>query len=485
MLDDDVVTVPAGWYPDPMGLPQLRWWDNHSWTEFTSAARTPLIVQDEPRLAYADDDLPSRRSQREQRTAADGARQQPMSKAELMSTLRELEPPKAQQVERSQPAPGAGENRAAEDAARHEAEQRAAEQRAAEQRAAEQHAAQQQQAAEQRAAQQRAEQQRAEQQQAYERQSYGAPGAPQETASGFGQQQGFAQQPGFDQAGFGQQQQGFTQQGFGQQPGFPQQGFQGAPAGDPFSDFVQPPEQPRSARSSVNYTEAPRSFNPSTQHFTYAQENAAPTRRRLDRSQLIYTPAVWALAMIPLIQMVVILLTVSSGAQSLPAAVPIAIQVAAYAAAVVLAVFDRRSLLAAGHHAPAHWALALLTAPIYLIARSVATNREFGRGITPIVLWASLAIIQMLSVLAVPGILISALPEVFKAQVEQSITNDAAIVGTSLDVTCPAPAVQIGVQFVCIGETETGNTVEFAVSLQRSNGWIDWRVDSNTWKAIN
>lgn len=28
--------TPAGWYPDPSGLPQLRWWDNHKWTEFVS-----------------------------------------------------------------------------------------------------------------------------------------------------------------------------------------------------------------------------------------------------------------------------------------------------------------------------------------------------------------------------------------------------------------------------------------------------------------
>ena len=104
LLDDDIVTVPAGWYPDPMGLPQLRWWDNYAWTEFTSAARTPLIMQDEPKLAYADDDLPSRRSQREQRQQ-DGNRQQTGNPADLASTLRQLEPPKPQNIERSQPAP--------------------------------------------------------------------------------------------------------------------------------------------------------------------------------------------------------------------------------------------------------------------------------------------------------------------------------------------------------------------------------------------
>ena len=33
--------VPAGWYPDPLGLPQLRWWDGGAWTEFTSAVVGP------------------------------------------------------------------------------------------------------------------------------------------------------------------------------------------------------------------------------------------------------------------------------------------------------------------------------------------------------------------------------------------------------------------------------------------------------------
>ena len=60
MADDDV-RVPAGWYPDPLGLPQLRWWDNHAWTEHTSDARQPMVAEtvtaaSPTRLAYADDD---------------------------------------------------------------------------------------------------------------------------------------------------------------------------------------------------------------------------------------------------------------------------------------------------------------------------------------------------------------------------------------------------------------------------------------------
>ncbi|WP_167050788.1 DUF2510 domain-containing protein [Salinibacterium sp. ZJ77] len=59
MADEEGV-VPAGWYPDPLGLPQLRWWDNHAWTEHTSDARQPMVAHEtvaSAKLAYADDDI--------------------------------------------------------------------------------------------------------------------------------------------------------------------------------------------------------------------------------------------------------------------------------------------------------------------------------------------------------------------------------------------------------------------------------------------
>ncbi|MCS0499088.1 DUF2510 domain-containing protein [Protaetiibacter mangrovi] len=50
MTDDR--QVPAGWYPDPLGLPQLRWWDGQGWAEHTSEARRPLFAA--PTLTFAD-----------------------------------------------------------------------------------------------------------------------------------------------------------------------------------------------------------------------------------------------------------------------------------------------------------------------------------------------------------------------------------------------------------------------------------------------
>ena len=102
MFEDDV-TVPAGWYPDPMGLPQLRWWNNHAWTELTTEARPPLVVQAPTRLAFADDELPTRRQQREQRerdeeyatlaTDENEARDAASARAPLTVTLREIDAP--------------------------------------------------------------------------------------------------------------------------------------------------------------------------------------------------------------------------------------------------------------------------------------------------------------------------------------------------------------------------------------------------------
>lgn len=46
--------TPAGWYPDPLGLPQLRWWDGQGWGEHTSEARRPLLGQPTRSVAFAD-----------------------------------------------------------------------------------------------------------------------------------------------------------------------------------------------------------------------------------------------------------------------------------------------------------------------------------------------------------------------------------------------------------------------------------------------
>ncbi|MEQ1737220.1 MAG: DUF2510 domain-containing protein [Rhodoglobus sp.] len=135
-MNDDF-GVPAGWYPDPLGLPQLRWWDAQSWTEHTSEVRAPMIVQPAARWSFAEaesserdlhswDDFPSRREQREREredtdlpryaetsmlyeipveTETDPDRDELSAQPLLAMTLRELEPPLTETVDDATPGP--------------------------------------------------------------------------------------------------------------------------------------------------------------------------------------------------------------------------------------------------------------------------------------------------------------------------------------------------------------------------------------------
>lgn len=141
LVDENNFGVPAGWYPDPLGLPQLRWWDSQAWTEHTSEARAPIIVQPtatSTRVGWADDDLPSRREQRERERrestafvdprpfaddlafaddldfggASEGLASEDLPERDELSaqpllamTLRELEPPLSETAEEPAPSP--------------------------------------------------------------------------------------------------------------------------------------------------------------------------------------------------------------------------------------------------------------------------------------------------------------------------------------------------------------------------------------------
>jgi hypothetical protein len=105
--DDNGFGVPAGWYPDPLGLPQMRWWDNHGWTEHTTEARAPVVIQ-EAKLAWADDDaideLPTRRERRERERGSEDGGDADSGPANA-DTLLELEPPSWDELPADEPAP--------------------------------------------------------------------------------------------------------------------------------------------------------------------------------------------------------------------------------------------------------------------------------------------------------------------------------------------------------------------------------------------
>ncbi|MHB1171588.1 MAG: DUF2510 domain-containing protein [Lacisediminihabitans sp.] len=398
MLPDDVVRLPAGWYPDPTGLPQLRWWDNHAWTQHTTAARQPLIVQ-ESQLAWADD-LPTRRERRE-REREDGSTVDPT--LPTAQSLLELAPPSRDLEPFDEPAPDLS------------------------------------------------------------------------ISSGRGSS-------GTDSPGAGFSGAGSSGIAIDADPEFEAEALEDAKAGAEAGAAYEPvsaaghagrgahaPEaQPVSAS---RYQAASASVFPSFSPEPADEPTAAAT--------VVGTVPAWLIALIPLLQLVATLLIVTGfGATiDLPLAIP-GIAIGLYLLVIGLAIADRAILRRAGRRKPAHWTWALLTAPVYLVVRGMSLSRESGRGFGPALVWIVLALLQLGSVLAVPGLLISALPTAFSAQAAQSIMSDATAIGAKLSVVCPpTPPVLIGEHFGCKAVRGAGDTFEVTVSLQRVNGWINWRVD--------
>ncbi len=106
----------------------------------------------------------------------------------------------------------------------------------------------------------------------------------------------------------------------------------------------------------------------------------------------------WFIAAMPLIAGVLSISAVK-GQENYPRYVPAELQwwmlvlgviAAVYLVTLLLAVADSHKLDWAGYNQPAHWAWALLTAPVYLLVRTLSVKRETGR--TSVLLWVWLAL---------------------------------------------------------------------------------------------
>lgn len=425
MDDNSFYGAPAGWYPDPLGLPQLRWWDSTAWTHQTAEARAPMVMQ-ETTYAWPEDDRDSgsntqfqneeddqltrrERRERERRDGNDVA-------APTAMTLLQLEPPVRSDMQKDVPEPtpfnpfSPQSTQSAETtdswqtpdpmAATHAASAEQPKDSLPASPAAEQHSAT----------------------------SYANPVPPHGMP---------AEESVFS---------GFTAQPSHQNFQAPQQTFDWAPAADPLLD---------------------------PQYQAYLKAQTAPHTKATNNG------AVWMIALIPLMQLVLSLLVLTAFGTSEASAIMMAIWIAPYPITVGLAALDRHNLKKTGHEVTAHWLWSLLSAPIYLIARAIAAIRESGGGFGPVLVWFALGLLQIGAIVAVPGLLIGTIPTVFADQAEQSIVADAAIIGASLEVTCPdTPPVLAGQTFECSGQPASDvPPYDIVVSLERVNGWIDWRVD--------
>lgn len=427
MADDDV-RVPAGWYPDPLGLPQLRWWDNHAWTEHTSDARQPMVAESmaetmtaqpmtaQPRmaqpwqaaptsrLAFADDlpfadglvdpadlaypihdlggepdGLPSRRTLREAERLAhddDSVHGLAGDASGFADPMPELEAPFLGSQVDAEPSPAVRYARAA-----------------------------------------------------------GIADAPRSMR--------------YDLA-------------------------------ESHEDLLGETSVPRSAFDHA--TSSTTTFIPD-----YAAEARAETAREhgSHRARLAHAPRTstvpgWLLPLLPLYMLLVGMMVLLSGVDASFAPVTAALVLGVpWLVGIILAIVDRRTLIDGGMESPAHWAWSILGAPVYLVARLVATVRESGTGFGPALTLFTLGVFMVGAVVAVPGLVMGLLPASFALEAERSVVADARSLGMDLQVDCPTtPPMLVQQSFTCQGTNNEGETYDVVVSLQRANGWIDWRVDN-------
>lgn len=424
--DNSFYGAPAGWYPDPLGLPQLRWWDSTAWTHQTAEARAPMVMQettyawpedeldDEPNSQFAtDDDVLTRRErrERERRDSNDVA-------APTAMTLLQLEPPVSADMQKDvpQPAPFNPFTPHATQAPESTESWQTPDPMAATRAASLQDGVE-----------------------SFAATSY----SDQPTGTQYAQPAQSAHQPSpAEESVFS----GFAAQPSHQSFQAQQQTFDWAPAADPLLD---------------------------PQYQAYLKAQTAP------HTKATHNGAVWMIALIPLIQLVLSLLVVTGFGSADASGIMLALWLAPYPIAIGLAAIDRHNLKKTGHEVTAHWMWSILGAPIYLIVRAIAAIRESGGGFGPVLVWFALGLLQIGAIIAVPGLLIGTIPGVFAQQAEQSIVADAAIIGSAMEVTCPAtPPVIIGQSFECTGQAGgDAPPYDILVSLDRVNGWIDWRVD--------
>jgi hypothetical protein len=238
------------------------------------------------------------------------------------------------------------------------------------------------------------------------------------------------------------------------------------------------PTGPRSAFAHVS--ESATSFvpdpAPEPMYAGYAgRVTAQVTEEEIDTS----TGPAWVLTLIPVYTLMAGLLLLLSGLTLRPIALAIALLYGVpHVVGIVLAILDQRILRARGMDRPASWLWSILGAPFYLIARLTRTVRVSGQGFAPLLTFLTLGAVSVGAALAAPGLIIQLNPGYFSVEAQQSVRNDAQGLGADLVVNCPdTPPLLVGQSFLCSATNEDQEFFNVTVSLQRANGWIEWRVD--------
>lgn len=380
---DDNFGVAAGWYPDPLGLPQLRWWDSQAWTEHTSEARAPIVVHPTTVLGFADDD------EDEQRTPAE-------NQEEFLSRR---------------------EQRARERRENGDILQIAADPEIE---------------------------------------------ASTESTADATTELGLELDEDRDE--------------LSAQPLLAMTLRELEP---PLTDSVDD-GTPDPRRASTHTNALPMDSLLTALADTPASDEQAPARTM--KKVKTYTLAVWAIALMPLLQVAALVVFVTMLGLGSNWPLIIATLALPYFVVIGLASYDRLELQVRGHVKPASGFWALLTAPAYLIVRAIRTHRQTGKGFATLPVFATAGISVLVGIVVVPGILLATLPASFAAEAAQSVRETARSIGGDITLACPTPPLLIGDSFTCIASKKSGETDSISISLERENGWIAWRVqDWGTW----
>ena len=123
-------------------------------------------------------------------------------------------------------------------------------------------------------------------------------------------------------------------------------------------------------------------------------------------------------------------------------------------------VSDRRKLESLGHRRRASGWWILLGSLPYLIARTVRTRQESGRGAAPLVTHVVIGVVVTAALVIAPFTIPRDAPIAQMRAAEASIATDLASQGLTVTVICPDVAdARLGSSFVCTALDETGAVV--------------------------
>lgn len=187
------------------------------------------------------------------------------------------------------------------------------------------------------------------------------------------------------------------------------------------------------------------------------------------------TTSVWMIALVPIVTAAavwaaLILFNIGGWSWRIPAALALP-----YLWVVVFAKRDVKRLRRFGHRHTASAAWAVLTAPVYLIARSIVMRRYAGIRSAPIWIWlTSATIVAAASLVLWLSYAAMFMPQLVSS-IEQSISTELSAGGTSYTVSCPIPE-RIGLPFECGVVDAAGTPGTVLVQIEDADGTFTYTM---------